>query len=775
MTRPFPDADASSPVQGGLPPWPAPPGAGPTTALRAALLEPSLWRERLGEFARATDLAVALTDERGHLLGEYVHPRSGWSRPHSPEAAAAGCPFSREPLQPCTCVRDAMAGGRAVVRDGPGPLHFAVALSLGDHPIGVLFAGQVDVAAEPDLPLGGSRQPDRPGRAVEPATLRVYAELLGTLGQMHLEAHYQRFRDAERRDAMTRRVDLAVTEIAERRRIEDRQRFLLGASDEFDSRDSEATLKRLAHRAVPFLADFCFVDVVETDGAIRRVGWAHADPARQGLLDGLDRFVPSRNGRNHPVSRVLRQGQAEFVPEVTDDWIQAAATSPQHLERMRDLGLRSSITVPLMAGDRRLGAFTFCYAATSGRRYTVDDFRLAEDLAHRAAMVVENAGLYRALQEADRHKDEFLAVLGHELRGPLAPIRSAIQLLRARVPADPELQWSTGVVEHQVEQMTRLVDDLLDVSRISQGKIHLQRELVDLADVAARAVESSRPLIDARKQHLEVSLPARAAEVEGDLGRLVQVVSNLLSNSAKYTEEGGRIELAVEADHDKAILRVRDTGIGIAAAMLPRIFDLFIQVPGQEDRSEGGLGIGLSLVRNLIERHGGSVQARSDGLGHGSEFVVRLPLSRRALPPPGLDAGGGPEASPAGPPRRILVIDDNRESADTMAMLLRVFGHEVRTAYSGATALEMARLQPPDVVLCDLSMPGMGGLEVARRLRHDLGLADVLLVALTGYGQEEDIRRSEEAGFNAHMVKPISLDVLQELLSRASALALRLA
>jgi signal transduction histidine kinase/CheY-like chemotaxis protein len=509
------------------------------------------------------------------------------------------------------------------------------------------------------------------------------------------------------------------------------------------------------------------VDVVTGDETIRRVGWAHADPAKQELFDRVDHFVPPRNGRDHPVSRVLREGQASFVPEVTDSWMQAAATSPQHLELMHDLDLRSLMTVPLMARERRLGAFTFCYAGTSGRRYTADELHLAEDLAHRAAMVVENAGLYRALQEADRRKDEFLAVLGHELRSPLAPIHSAIQLLRARVPADPELQWTTAVIEHQVQQITRLVDDLLDISRISQGKIHLRRELVDLADVVARAVESSRPLIDARKQHLEISLPEQVVEVEGDLLRLVQVVSNLLSTGAKYTGEGGRIELALEADGDRAILRVRDTGVGIAAAMLPRVFDLFTQVPGQEDRSEGGLGIGLSLVRSLIDRHGGSVQADSAGLGQGSEFVVRLPLFRRA-PPPAPGAGKPAEVTAKGPSRRILVIDDNRESADTMAMLLRVFGHEVRTAYDGPTALDLARRQPPEVVLCDVGMPGMSGLEVARRLRHDLGLRDMLLVALSGYGEEGDRRRSEEAGFNAHMVKPIGLDTLQALLSRAT-------
>ena len=523
---------------------------------------------------------------------------------------------------------------------------------------------------------------------------------------------------------------------------------------------------------MPFLADFCFVDVVAADETIRRVGWAHADPAQQERFDRVDHFVPPCNCQDHPVSRVLREGRADFVPEVTDAWMRAAATSPQHLELMRDLDLGSLMTVPLMARERRLGAFTFCYAAASGRRYTVAELHLAEDLAHRAAMVVENAGLYRELQEADRRKDEFLAVLGHELRSPLAPIHSAIQILRARIPDDLEIQWTTRVVEHQVEQMTRLVDDLLDVSRISQGKIHLQRELVDLADVVARAVESSRPLIDARKHRLDVSLPVQPAEVEGDLVRLVQVVSNLLNNSAKYTEEGGRIALAVETDGDWAILRVRDTGVGIAAAMLPTVFDLFTQVPGQEDRSRGGLGIGLSLVRSLVERQGGSVQATSPGLGHGSEFVVRLPLFRKA-PPRAPSAGKTPERAAPRPSRRILIIDDQRDSADTMAMLLRMIGHEVRTAYDGPTGLDSARAQSPEVVLCDVSMPGMDGLEVARRLRGELGLRDALLVAVTGYSQEEDKQRSEQAGFNAHMVKPISLDVLQELLSRTASLAPR--
>jgi CheY-like chemotaxis protein len=384
---------------------------------------------------------------------------------------------------------------------------------------------------------------------------------------------------------------------------------------------------------------------------------------------------------------------------------------------------------------------------------------------------VEIADLHRQLRETDRRTDEFLAVVGHELRGPLAAIHNALQIVCVEGLDEEEHRSATSVIEHQVRQMTRLVDDLLDVSRLKHGKIQLQPERVDLKDVVERALETSRFLIDSRKHHLAVSLPEQAVFVEGDLCRLAQVVSNLLANSAKYTEAGGRIELAVEAQGDEAIVRVRDTGAGIAPAMLPLVFELYTQVPGCENRSQGGLGIGLSLVRNVIDLHGGRVQAKSAGLGQGSEFVVRLPLLLRAPPPP--SAWIARAVAPAGPARRILVIDDNKDSADTIATLLRMVGHEVRTAYDGPTALGMARLQPPDVVLCDVSMPGMSGLEVARRLRQDLGLRELLLLATTGYGQQDDKRRSEEAGFNAHMVKPLDLNALQALLGRATSLVAR--
>jgi signal transduction histidine kinase/CheY-like chemotaxis protein len=550
----------------------------------------------------------------------------------------------------------------------------------------------------------------------------------------------------------------------ERHQSVDAQRFLLEISAEFVSRDYETTLKRLAVRAVPFFADFCFFDVLSVDGIIQRVCGAHADSAKQSLFDTDDEFVPAKSSSSHPVSKVLRTGKPDFVPEVTDAWMWAAASSQRHFELMRDLELRSMIAVPLLVPGWTLGVLTFCFSENSGRRYSLEDLWLAEDLAHRAALVVENARLYQALEQASRRKDEFLAMLGHELRNPLAPIRNAMEIVRLKGTADLEVQEATEMVERQIQQLTRLVDDLLDVSRVGHGKINLQMKSIDLNEVVGLAVEVSRPLIDARKHLLKVSLPARPVEVEGDAGRLAQVVSNLLNNSAKYSEDRCRIDLSVEAIGDQAVLRVRDTGIGIEPALLPRIFDLFTQVKGSASRFGEGLGIGLALVRNMIELHGGRVQAASAGLGLGTEFVFSLPLLSK-LPaeiPAALEVPGPAMSVPM---RRILIVDDHRDAADSMAILLRLAGHEVRIAYDGKSALALARLQSPEVVICDIYMPDMGGLELANHLRQGLGLTDALLVALSGFAQEEDRRRSQEAGFNAHLAKPVRLDNLKALLA----------
>jgi signal transduction histidine kinase len=365
------------------------------------------------------------------------------------------------------------------------------------------------------------------------------------------------------------------------------------------------------------------------------------------------------------------------------------------------------------------------------------------------------------LTEADRRKDEFLAMLAHELRNPLAPLRNALEVLKTPAATTPLLESARQVMQRQVQQLVRLVEDLLDMSRITRGKIQLHKEPVDLATAVARALENSQPLINARRQELTVALPPEALYVEADLTRLAQAIANLLTNAAKYTGEGGRIWLTAERHGHDAVLRVRDNGIGMTPEMLTRAFDLFFQAEHALDRSQGGLGIGLTLVRRLVELHCGSVHASSKGPGQGSEFVVRLPiLERSPSPGPIPKWDGGP-----GPRRRVLVVDDNVDAADSLALMLRLAGHEVSTAYSGPAALEAARAERPDVVLLDIGMPEMDGYEVARRLRQEPGLEQVMLVALTGYGREEDRQRSRQALIDHHLVKPADPTALQGLLA----------
>jgi signal transduction histidine kinase len=410
-------------------------------------------------------------------------------------------------------------------------------------------------------------------------------------------------------------------------------------------------------------------------------------------------------------------------------------------------------------------------------RQLVESRALArEALRRQHELEVEIAHRQRAeemLKEADRRKDEFLAILAHELRNPLAPIRNAAHILEFLMPAEEQLRRPLEVIHRQTRQLARLVDDLLDVSRITRGKINLDKQTLELATVVAQAVETSRPLLEARRHRFDIHLPAEPVYVEADPTRLAQVFSNLLNNAAKYTEEGGHVSLTVEqqsASGDasaprEVLVRIRDSGMGIPAEMLRRIFEPFTQVEHTLDRAQGGLGIGLTLVRRLTELHGGTVQASSEGPGRGSEFVIRLPTASPPAPRAGADSSNGVVQKPSSR-WRILIVDDNRDSADSLAMLLHMLGHEVRTAYDGESGLDAAREFAPNIVLLDIGLPRLTGLEAARRLRHDLGLRDALLIAMTGYGQEEDKRRSHEAGFNEHLVKPVDIWELQALLER---------
>jgi PAS domain S-box-containing protein len=379
-----------------------------------------------------------------------------------------------------------------------------------------------------------------------------------------------------------------------------------------------------------------------------------------------------------------------------------------------------------------------------------------------ASDITERKRAEEALRLADRRKDEFLAMLAHELRNPLAPIRNAVQLLKMREDEDPKLVWSRNVIDRQVTHMARLLDDLLDVARIMQGKITLKSERFELTDIVNNAIENSRPLIESRGQELIVSQTTTPQWIEGDRVRLEQVLSNLLNNAAKYTSEGGTITLSVMRDNSDAVIKIQDTGIGIAPDILPQIFDLFTQADHSLAHSQGGLGIGLTLVRQLVEIHGGTVTAASAGVGQGSSFTVRLP----ALTMKSTDTESTQTQSMLPIPKfRILVVDDYLDAAESLTMLLQAEGHEVETADCGLKAIEQAQRFRPQVVLLDIGLPDLDGYEVAKRLRAMPETRDTILIALTGYGQTEDRERSELAGFDHHLLKPVNFEKLSALLT----------
>jgi PAS domain S-box-containing protein len=368
-----------------------------------------------------------------------------------------------------------------------------------------------------------------------------------------------------------------------------------------------------------------------------------------------------------------------------------------------------------------------------------------------------------ALREADRRKDEFIAILAHELRNPLAPIRQAALISKAPGATEAQKRWSHDVIERQVQYMSLLLDDLLDISRVTRGTLVLRLQPTELVAAVNVAIETARPIIDAKRHVLSVNLPHEPVQFTADPLRLAQVLSNLLTNAAKYTDPEGQIRLSASCEHDQLVIRVADSGVGINAENLPNIFEMFSQVHPTMDRSEGGLGIGLALARGLVELHGGRIEASSAGLGLGSEFTVRLPRGvnsgSRALP---ADTAGAPARITR---RRVLVADDNRDSAETLAMLLRVDGHEVMIAHDGSAALAAFGGFAPDIVLLDIGMPGPNGYEVAQKIRQSRCGAEIKLIAVTGWGQETDKEKAFAAGFDHHLTKPVDTQQLSELLA----------
>jgi len=457
----------------------------------------------------------------------------------------------------------------------------------------------------------------------------------------------------------------------------------------------------------------------------------------------------------------------------TEGWGWQRAHDPQYLPKVLerwqasiDTGIPFDMEFPLRGADGQFRMFLTRVVPLNGEEgQVVQWFGTNTDMEEAKQTEVRLRTTEAALRDADHRKDLFLATLAHELRNPLAPIRTAAQILGSRRLAPDQLQWAQNVIQRQVGRMALLLDDLLDIARITQGKLELKIERVKLTEVVDSAVEEVRPLLESKNHQLTVTLPSEDLTLNVDPLRLSQILSNLLTNAAKYTDPAGHINLSGGVQNGTLCLSVKDDGIGIAPKALTRIFEMFSQIDGASARSEGGLGIGLALVKGLLDLHGGTIDARSDGLGRGSEFIVRLQLTAATSAEA---SSTHVDAPPVACGRRVMVADDNKDAADALAMLLELGGHEVRVAHRGRAALELAQTFRPDVAIIDIGMPDLSGYEVAKELRRESWGTSICLIALTGWGQDDDRQRAKDAGFDRHMTKPVEAWALEELLSNGN-------
>jgi signal transduction histidine kinase/ActR/RegA family two-component response regulator len=540
-----------------------------------------------------------------------------------------------------------------------------------------------------------------------------------------------------------------VTDITERKRAEDRLR-LLGevAGVLLSTDDPDAMLHSLLARIGPTLGvDTCFNYMVDSTGkALRLMSRASiyqetASP-RTRLEFGQDLCGTVALHRKSLVVPYIQQ-----VDHPKAQWAKAA-------------GFRAYTGNPLLSGDLLLG--TLAFASRSVDQFDAEELTIFQAITQYVTVFYERLRLLHKVQETGRRKDEFLATLAHELRNPLAPVRNALQLLNMKEPSITELQWARNVIDRQVQQMSRLIDDLMDVSRINSNKLELRKERLELAKVIEGALDTSRPLIQQRGHKLMVTMLPELIILDADLTRLAQVFLNLLNNAAKYMKKGGRIDLHAEQQGNEVVVSVKDTGIGIAADQMPILFELFSQVESSLARSQGGLGIGLALVKQLVEMHNGSITAYSEGLGKGSEFVVRLPI---VIEQKNIAVASDDNKAMPSSKLRILVVDDNLDVASSLAMLMEMMGNNVRMAHDGEKAVTVAKEFRPHVVLLDIGLPKLNGYEAARAIRQEPWGKNIFLIAATGWGQEDDKRKSKEAGFDLHMVKPIDPQALMELLA----------
>jgi PAS domain S-box-containing protein len=627
-------------------------------------------------------------------------------------------------------------------------------------------------------------------RSLLAAPLRIHGEPCGTLTFYYREPH--QFRETELRvvTALANLAGAAIgsTELYEEQSTlraaaqtaERRASFLAEAGRVLSSSlDYQKTLAEVARLAVPDLADWCAVDLLGDGGRPERLAVAHVDPSKVEWAHELHRRYPPDPDAPRGLYNVLRTGQSELYPEVPDAMLAAAARDEGHLRVLRDLKFSSVMIVPLAAHGRTLGAITFV-SAESGRRYGPGDLRLCEALSLRAAAAIDNARLYRAAREASRLKDEFLATVSHELRTPLTAIVGWLHLVRTGQMDGESVGHALETVERNARSQAQLINDLLDVSRIVTGKLHLDVAPLSLAAVVGDAITSVRPAADARRIRLGAAIGPDLPVVRGDRDRLQQVFWNLLSNAVKFTPEGGRIDVTVRAAGSSVEVEVRDTGQGIAAEFLPHVFDRFRQADQSTTRAHGGLGLGLAIVRHLVELHGGTVRAESGGEGRGATFAVALPIAPASQ-------GGEPAAAssrivddtpaPNGRPARldglhVLVVDDEPDTRELLAFGLSRCGARVSSASSASEALKAVAEELPEVLISDIGMPEADGYELIRWVRSlpaERG-GETPAVALTAYARPEDRQRALKAGYQLHISKPVEL---AELIAAVSSLARR--
>lgn len=664
--------------------------------------------------------------------------------------------------------------------------HFVFANPAAARACGVADPAELQRLTSPQV-LGNFDLFDKDGRPISAADLPAREAFAGA-APPPMVVHFRDRRSGEERWSSVSaspifgsdgRVALVVNifrDITESRHAQQRERFLATASEILaSSLDYETTMKSVAHLAVPVIADWCRIDVLDPNGAPRTLAVVHKDPEKMRWADEIERRYPSPPERS-AVMRIANTGKSELYPDITDEMLRAGTTDPQRLEILRGLGLRSVMIVPLTARGRSFGTITFILSE-SVRRFNQGDLAFAEDLARRAALAIDNAELYRHEQDArraeavaraeaeraNRAKDDFLATVSHELRTPLTAILGWARMLTTMTVDEETRGQGLLAISRAAEMQARIIDDLLDVSRVITGKLRLEVRPVAISNVVSAAVDAVRHAAAAK--HIELKIDAPNIVVRGDADRLQQVLWNLLSNAVKFTPEGGQVSIRVEKSKSNVCITVSDTGTGISPDLLPFIFDRFRQADSSATRAFGGLGLGLSIVRSLVELHGGTVTASSEGEGHGASFTVTLPLF-----PTGSDVQQ-PQASAAKGlnGRRILLVEDDNDTRQFLDALLTAAGADVRAAASVPDALQLLDNFSPHAVVTDIAMPDADGYALLAQLRQRAVGRNVPAIAVTAYGRPEDHDRAMRAGFSSYVRKPVDPDAfIQTIASLAN-------